>query len=440
MDDESCHFTTHHTENMMSLTQLQEQRGRLVTQAREALNEINANADESRSAELEARHDAIMAEFDALERKIEREERTAAIENRFAARQAEERARNRPGAGDGVARGQDDGEKVEYRSVFFKFLASGADLGALDSEERAVLRAGVVQDMEKRIQTGGSNAAGGYTVPVELQNMLVRAMKAWGPMYDGNVVSELNTSSGNALPIPTTDDTSKTGVQGTEGTALTDDGSADAVFGQKQLEAYDFNTKFVKFSWQLAQDSIFNMEALLADLLGERLGRLANAQLTTGTGSSAPNGVVTASSLGKTAASATAIASDEIIDLVHSVDPAYRSAPKVAFMFNDLTLAAIRKLKDGQGNYLWQMGDVKSGEPGTLLGHRYHINQAMANIATGNKSMIFGDLGKYWVRKVGSPVLGVLRERFWPDLGIAGLIRFDGELLDTTAVKHLIQA
>jgi len=425
----------------MSLTALQEKRGRLMTQAREALNEITTNTDEARSAELEARHDAIMAEFDTVEKNIEREERMANIEKRFADRQAEERARQRPNGGDSTARGTDDGgDKPSYRSVFFKFLASGASLDGLDSEERNILRAGAIPDMEKRVQTGSSNTAGGYTVPVELQNMLVRAMKAWGPMYDGSIVSELNTSSGNALPIPTTDDTSKTGVQGTEGTALTDDGSADAVFGQKQLEAYDFNTKFVKFSWQLAQDSIFNMEALLADLLGERLGRLANAQLTTGTGSSAPNGIVTASSLGKTAASATAIASDELIDLVHSVDPAYRQSPKVRFMFNDLTLSAIRKLKDGQNNYLWQMGDITKGQPGSLLGHSYSINQAMANIATGQKSVLFGDLGKYWVRKVGGPVIGVLRERFWPDLGIAGLIRFDGELLDTTAVKHLVQA
>lgn len=425
----------------MSLTQMQEQRGRLMTQAREALNEINANTDEARSAELEARHDTIMAEFDKVEKNIEREERTAAAEARIANAAAEERARQRPNGGDTTARGQDEGgDRPSYRSVFFKFLATGASLDALDSEERSILRGGAVQDMEKRVQTGSSNTAGGYTVPVELQNMLVRAMKAWGPMYDGSIVSELNTSSGNSLPIPTTDDTGKTGVQGTEGVALTDDGSADAVFGQKQLEAYDFNTKFVKFSWQLAQDSIFNMESLLADLLGERLGRLANAQLTTGTGTSAPNGIVTASSPGKTAASATAIASDELIDLVHSVDPAYRQSPKVRFMFNDLTLSAIRKLKDGQNNYLWQMGDITKGQPGSLLGHSYSINQAMANIATGQKSVLFGDLGKYWVRKVGGPVIGVLRERFWPDLGIAGLIRFDGELLDTTAVKHLIQA
>lgn len=425
---------------MTTLTELQEKRGRLVTQAREALDEIKANTDEARSAELDKRHDDIMAEFDKVEASISREKRVAAAEARIAAAAEEERAKKRPGASSEEVRGADEGEKKEYREVFFKFLATGASLDALDSEERNILRAGAVQDMEKRVQTGSSNTAGGYTVPVELQNMLVRAMKAWGPMYDGSIVSELNTSSGNSLPIPTTDDTGKTGVQGAEGTALTDDGSADAVFGQKQLEAYDFNTKFVKFSWQLAQDSIFNMESLLADLLGERLGRLANAQLTTGTGTSAPNGIVTASSLGKTAASATAIASDELIDLVHSVDPAYRQSPKVRFMFNDLTLSAIRKLKDGQNNYLWQMGDITKGQPGSLLGHSYSINQAMANIATGQKSVLFGDLGKYWVRKVGGPVVGVLRERFWPDLGIAGLIRFDGELLDTTAVKHLIQA
>ncbi|MBZ9888118.1 phage major capsid protein [Mesorhizobium sp. BR1-1-3] len=424
----------------MTLKELNEKRGRLVTQAREALDAIKANTDEARAGELDARHDAIMADFDKIESDIAREQRMVAAEERINRAAEEERKARRPTGEDTEQRGQSDGNKTEYREVFHKFLSNGATLDALNEEERKVLRAGVVADMEKRVQTGGTNTAGGYTVPVELQNMLVKAMKAWGPMYDGNIVSELNTSSGNALPIPTTDDTGNTGVAGTEGTALTDDGSADATFGQKQLEAYDFNTKFVKFSWQLAQDSIFNMESLLADLLGERLGRLANAQLTTGTGSSAPNGIVTASSLGKTAASATAIASDELIDLLHSVDPAYRQSPKVAFQFNDLTLAAIRKLKDGQGNYLWQMGDITKGQPGTLLSYRYYINQAMANIATGNKTVLFGDFGKYWVRKVGAPVIGVLRERFWPDLGIAGLIRFDGELLDTKAVKYLAQA
>jgi HK97 family phage major capsid protein len=182
------------------------------------------------------------------------------------------------------------------------------------------------------------------------------------------------------------------------------------------------------------------MEALLADLLGERLGRIANAQLTLGTGSSAPNGVVTASTLGKTAASATALTCDELIDLEHSVNRAYRKSPKAAFMMNDLTVKAVRKLKNSDGDYIWSAGDVTQGRPATLLGYKLNVNDSMADIATGQKTVLFGDFNKYFVRKIGSPVIGVLRERFWPDLGIAGLIRFDGELADTAAIKHLIQA
>jgi HK97 family phage major capsid protein len=425
----------------MSLTELQEKRGRLMTEARAALNEITANTDQARSAELEARHDTIMAEFDKVEKNIEREERQAALEARFEERARRERETRRPGAGsEDRASGTDEGDALSYRSVFFKFIASGADMSNLEPEERAVLKAGVQQGEEYRAQTSLSGAAGGFTVPTELANEIIKTMKAWGPMYDPGVTTELNTAGGGQILIPTVDDTASTATAHTQGADIVDDGSADVVFGQKQLDAYAFDTKFIKFSFELAQDSIFNMEALLGSLLGERLGRLANAQLTVGTGTNAPNGVATASSLGKTAASVSAIASDELIDLVHSVDPAYRQAPKVGFMFNDTTLAAIRKLKDGQGNYLWQMGDVTKGVPGALLGYRYEINQAVASIATGNRTVLFGDFGKYFVRKVGSPVIGVMRERFWPNLGIAGYIRFDGELGDTAAIKHLRQA
>lgn len=422
---------------MATLTELQEKRGRLVTEARSALDDIKANTDEARSAELEARHDKIMADFDQVERNIKREEDQAALEARFEQRRQE----RRPGAGtEDRASGSDDRNPLSYRSVFFKYIANGADMSALEPEERAALKAGVQQGEEYRGQSSATGAAGGYTVPTELANEIIKSMKAFGPMYDSGVTTEINTSAGNNILLPTVDDTSGTGYAHTQGADLVDDGSADVAFGQKQLEAYVFDTKFIKFSFELAQDSIFNMESLLGSLLGERLGRIANAQLTTGTGTSAPNGVATASSLGKTAASATAIASDELIDLVHSVDPAYRQAPKVGFQFNDLTLAAIRKLKDGQGNYLWQMGDVTKGVPGSLLGYRYAINQALATIATGNRTVLFGDFGKYFVRKVGSPVIGVMRERFWPNLGVAGYIRFDGELGDTAAIKHLKQA
>lgn len=418
----------------MAVKELREKQQQIVAEARERLDQID-KADEARAKELETQHDAAMAEYDRLEKQIEREEKIAALEKRA----EEARVKQRPIPGDGESRAHDEGDKPEYRHVFHKFIASGAEMSELSAEERAVLKAGVQPKSEFRIQSTTA-AAGGYTVPVELSNILVKSMAAWGPMYDEDICTTINTSSGNQINIPTINDTGVAVVKHTEGTAVADTGTKDATFGQKRLDAYVFDTEFVKFSMELAQDSIFNFETLLGQLLGERLGRRSNVELTTGAGVVDPNGIVTASSLGKTAAAFAAITADELIDLIHSVDPAYRMSPKVRFMFNDTTLAAVRKLKDGSGHYLWQQGDFTSGVASTLLGYRYSINQAMASPATGQKTVLFGDFGKYFVRKVGSPVIGVMRERFWPDLGIAGLIRLDGELSDTAAVKHLVQA
>ena len=418
----------------MSKTELQEKRGRLVTQAREALDEIKKNTDEARAAELDTRHDKIMDELDKLDATIAREERFEAAEKRA---EEEKRAKNRPNHGDMSTRAADEGDgKPEYRMVFAK-LMSGVQPDEMTAEERQVLNTGRA---EFRVQSAGTTTAGGFTIPTTIVDQIVRSMLAWGPMYDPVVCTELVTASGNPMKLPTVNDTTVAAVAHTEGTALTDDGSTDVTFGQKSLDAYAFDTKFVRWSWELDTDSIFNMEALLASLLGERLGRIANTQLTTGSGSSAPQGIMGVTTLGVTAASATAIAFDELFDLEHAVDPAYRASPKAAFMMNDSTLKAVRKLKNGEGDYIWQMGNVQNGVPGTLNGRRYYVNQAMASIATGNKALAFGDLSKYFVRKVGAPVIGVMRERFWPDLGIAGLIRFDGELADTAAVKHLILA
>ena len=109
-------------------------------------------------------------------------------------------------------------------------------------------------------------------------------------------------------------------------------------------------------------------------------------------------------------------------------------------MFNDTTLAAIRKLKQGDGQYLWTMGDIREGVPGRLLGAPYSVNQACVDAATATKPIVFGDFAKYYVRKVGSPVVGVRREVYWPNIGLAGVVRLDGDLIQTGAVKHLVMA
>lgn len=421
----------------MNLTELQQRLGELRTQATDALDEIRANTDDARTAELEARHDAIMADYDRVSASIEREQRHQSMMNGIEERSRELREQRRPGTG-GEQRGNDSGEGLpEYRDAFYAYIRAEGQVGALTPEERAVLQRGY-QSIENRAQTT-SATAGGYSIPQQLQAELIRTMALWGPMYDGGVIRELPTTGGNAMPFPTVNDTANTGAAGTEGTTLADDGSADVTFGQKQLDAFSFNTKWIRVSKELVDDSALVMEMVLADLLGERLGRLANGQLTTGTGSSAPNGIVTATSAGKTAASTTAFTADEIIDLEHSIDAAYRGAPSFGFMFHDTVLAAIRKLKDGQGNYLWAAGNYQQGVPATINGRRYYLNNAMASaFTTGQKLILAGDFKKYFVRKVGAPLVGAIQDKdFWPGFGIAGWIRFDGELMDAAAVKHL---
>lgn len=413
------------------LKKLREKMAAKASEARAELDKVTDKTTESEAAELEARFDTIMSEHDKIRDRISREERMSSALSAGDPR--------RPEGENGEARAQQDSVSPEYREVFARYVCGQSE--DLTPEERQVLRNGMNKNAEFRAQTAGTNSAGGFTVPTTLESAIIRSMLAWGPMYDEDICTQIVTSSGGSITLPTLNDTAVTAEAHTEGGALTDDGGKDATFGSKSLDAFAFDTEFVRWSWELDMDSIVSMEALLGSLLGERLGRMANLQLTTGSGSSAPNGIVTASAAGKTAASATAITADEVLDFVHSVDPAHRASPKTRFMFNDSTLLALRKLKDGQGNYL--VTEAPDGTGRLRIGAvsaPYSINQAMDSIAASKKVMLFGDFSKYYVRKVGAPVLGVMKERFWPDLGIAGLIRLDGELGDAAAVKHLVTA
>lgn len=415
---------------MSKIIEMREKMAKLATDARAELDKITDKTDESQAKELEARFDTIMSDHDKLGESVKREQRMEAAESKA----IESR---RPQAPEEEAAAEARSKTPEYKEVFEKQLRFGA--GELDAEERSILMSG---RSEYRAQSTGTDSAGGYTVPEGFSNEIEKTMADWGPMFDGSIVRDLRTSSGNAIPWPTVDDTASRGRIKAENASVDDDGTDDATFAEKVLNAYVYDTGIVRIPIELLQDSYFNMEALLTDLFGERIGRTANAALTTGTGSSQPNGIVTASAAGKTAASATAITSDELIDLQHSVNQAYRRSPRARWMFNDNTFAAIRKLKDGQGNYLWSMGDVRSGEESTLLGKPYSVNDDMADIATGAKTVLFGDMSKYVVRKVNNFSVMTLRERYAEkfQVGMVGHARFDGELLNSAAVKHLVQA
>lgn len=291
--------------------------------------------------------------------------------------------------------------------------------------------------IEKRALSVGTAASGGYTVPTGFMMELERKLLAFdGPRQVSRVI---RTDSGNQILWPTVDDTSNSGALLAEAGSI--GSSTDPTFAQKALDAYKYSSKPILVSEELLQDSVFNLGSELPGMLGERLGRILGAQHTTGTGSSQPNGVVTASSLGKTAASATAIAADEILDLIHSVDPAYRMG-NTGFMFHDNILLALRKLKDTTNQYLWQPS-MQSGVADRLHGYPYTINQNMqSSVATGTKTILFGDFSKFVIRDSGTLRFYRLEELYRANdqVGFIAFMRSDSECIQTAAIKHLIQA
>jgi len=393
------------------------------------------------AAEINAQFDAMMDERDACVAQADRLERSdvalADAEERRERLDREARDARRPhGAGEhGPA---SDGVSDEYRAAFRDYLASGADLSAIDSSARDALRTGA---QEFRAQSGAAGAQGGFLVPETLAGFINVAAALHGPMMDESVATVINNGSGNPFALPKVDDTADTSTDAhTEGADAADDDSGDVVIGKDTLSAYTLITPWIKWSYELAQDSSFGWEQLLGNLIGERIGRKGNAWLTVGTGADQPQGFMTGAATGKTSTSQTALTFDDIIDLEHSVNAAYRHGPKVRFQMHDDTVKLLRKIKDNNGRYVWSDGDVTKGVPATLNGKPVSFNYAMDVPAAGKSPIAFGDFSQYFVRRTGSPLIGVAREKFFPNLGIAGVDRIDGAVGHSAALKKLTMA
>jgi len=408
------------------IQELRDKRGRLVKQMREFVNseaearqngETSAVADYAKSFErCEAEERALYREIQTLERE-EEARREAAGQHAPKDEHGEQRAAGSP---------------EEYRNAFTQYFRNGSE--SLSAEQKTLLKA----NFRGTSPQSTTAALGGYTIPTGFMPELGKAMLDYsGIMQAARIV---RTDSGNTMYWPTVDDTSTLATLVSEGSSTT---VADITFAQKQLDAYTYRT-LAQISEELMQDSAFDMEATVRELFAERFGRAFNAALTTGTGSSQPNGVVTGSALGKTAASATAFTYSEMLDLVHSVDPSYRYGQNVGFMFNDAVLAAIKKLSIGSSDAfpVWQPG-MTSKDPDTVLGFRYWVNQSMDSaLTTGKKIMLFGDFSKYVIRMVRDVTVRRLNERYAESLlvGVLGFARIDGEVLNSAAIKRLVLA
>lgn len=289
---------------------------------------------------------------------------------------------------------------------------------------------------EARALSVGVDSAGGYTAPGGFIPNLERALLAYARIRD--VATVIRTDNGNELPWPSVNDTSQKGELLGENQAV---GEQDVTFGAAILRAYKFGSKLVRVSAELLSDSAFDLATTLGSLLGERIGRSQADYFTTGTGAAQPRGIVTAATLGITTAGAAAITADETLQLVHSIDPAYREQG-CCWCFHDQVLLSLRLLKDGIGRYLWQQG--LGGAPDTFWNFPYTINQSMpSTIAASAKTVLFGLCSKYVIRDVGTIRLRRLVERYadQDQEGFVAFLRSDATLIDagTHPVKYLQQ-
>lgn len=324
-----------------------------------------------------------------------------------------------------------DPNKIDEAATFRNWLRSGME--DLTLEQRQWMQGRRVDSKEVRALAAGTNNAGGFTVAQDFYNKLEIAMKMWGGML--NVSEILRTDTGATLPMPTLNWTTLVATIIGENVQSTLDTSTP--FGAVNLGAYTYRTLVLPISYEFLQDSAFG-EGTIIDAFGEQLGRGLNAHLTTGTGTGQPQGIVTAATSGKvgTTGQTLTVIYDDLVDLEHSVDPAYRANAK--WMLHDSSLKVIKKLKDLNGLPLF-VPAVSGAAYDTILSYPYQINQDMPVMAANAKSIVFGRLDKYKTRIVKDVTMLRLVERYadFLQVGFLGFMRADGKLLDagTNPVK-----
>jgi HK97 family phage major capsid protein len=398
-----------------STKQLRAERYRLITNA-----QLLTDTESPTGAE---QFDKMLARADALSEKI----RAAEAADAAAEREFENLRRRALGLGisENELAARDDKEDRAFEA-----WARGGET-ALSDEQRSIFAKSF-----RAAQSVGTDTEGGYTVPEGFYQRLIEAQKSFGGMLNAGLV--FDTATGNDLPVPTDNDAENKGaILGENAQAA----QQDVTFGSVTLGAYTYTSKIILVSNQLLQDAAFDLNAFLASILGTRIARAINTDFTTGDGTGKPQGVIAAATLGITAASATALAYDDMIDMEHSVDPLYRR--KATWMLSDSGLREIAKIKDSNGRPLWLPG-LDEGEPDTICGYPYIVNQDMDDAQASSKPIAFGDFSNYFIRRVAGARVLRLTERYadFNQVGFVAFQRWDGDLIDagTHPVKYLEMA
>jgi len=330
---------------------------------------------------------------------------------------------------------------LTYDSSFWRWAAGQRGAQLADNERRMLETRGT------STQIGTTTTLGGFTIPTSFANTMEVQMKWYGGMLDACGI--MQDDIGGTLNYPSLDDTSTTGAIIGQGVGTT---VSDLTIGNIAFGEYTVDSKIIKIGEELLNDNrVGLLQTVLADLLPARLGRATNTLLTTGSGTSQPYGLTTSvTNSALTTAGATAITKAELLRTRHSIDKAYSQGPKVGWMMHYSILGYLRGLDLGNSDTVQLfVPSLTAGEPDRLLGLPVYVNNDLeaANGTTGlpvtaKKHIYFGDFDKYKIRRIGGISLGRNDQLYWAEraVGFMGWLRFDGKLVNSNAIKYLLQA
>lgn len=399
---------------MNKILELREKRAKAWDAAKAFLDTKRGN-DGLISPEDEAAYNKMEADVIALGKEIERLEKQAILDAELNAPTANPLTGKpkTPNMEEKTGRASD-----EYRKAFWNAMRTRNGEG-LDPIIKNALQI-------------GTDTEGGYLVPDEFERTLVEALE------EENIFRKL------ANVITTSTGDRKIPVVASKGTAswVDEEGAipdSDDSFAQVSIGAYKLGT-LIKVSEELLNDSVFNLETYISREFARRIGAKEEEAFLAGDGIGKPAGILSAggAQLGTTTAGAAAITFDEVLDLFYSLKAPYRN--KSVFIMNDSTVKAIRKLKDSQGQYLWQPS-LQAGTPDTILNRPVYTSAYVPAIASAAKTIVFGDLSYYWVADRQGRVFKRLNELYavTGQVGFVATQRVDGKLILPEAVKVLQQ-
>jgi len=394
---------------MSKIAEMRQKRGDLWDKAKAFLNE-HADENGMMNAEDTATYERMEKDIDSFGAAIDREERAERLERELNA----PTAKTLTSQPEKALFGKQGRSSDEYKNAFWKMVRDR-------SAHYTVFNALQV----------GTDTEGGFLVPDEYERTLIQALEEENKLR--SLCKVIRTSSGDRK-IP---------LVASHGTAswVDEEGlipESDDAFGQISLGAHKV-ASIIKVSDELLQDSVFDVESYIATEFARRVGDAEEAAFINGDGAGKPIGMLhdtNGAAAGVTAASATAITADELIDLVYSLKAPYRK--RARFLFNDQTIKAIRKLKDGNGQFLWQPG-LQAGQPNTLLGYNYETSTHMPIIGAGAKPILFGDFSSYWIADRDGRSIQRLNELYAAtgQIGFRVTQRLDGRLVQQEGMKCL---